>query len=261
MPISIEGKRIILTGGARGIGADSVRYLASEGAHVVSFDVLDDLGVEVAREATAQGAGKADFQHVDVSDLEEVKAGTRRAVEQMGGLDAVLNIAGIDLSSPAEDIPANDWDRMLAVNLKGVAYPCQAAFPYLKENGGGSIVNFGSDAGLMAFPPGGAHYSAAKAGVFGYTRTIAGEWGRYGIRANSLNPAIKTPMYAEHIASLTPEELAAENVYYEQNIPLGGQLGDAMTDLAPVLAFLVSDASRFITSQIIGVNGGLLPTR
>ncbi|MGE4431207.1 MAG: SDR family NAD(P)-dependent oxidoreductase [Sphingobium sp.] len=261
MPISIKGKRIVLTGGARGIGADSVRYLAGEGADIVSFDVLDDLGAAVAADASAKGAGKVFFEHVDVSDLAEVEAGMKRAVEQLGGLDAVLNIAGIDLSSPAESISAAHWDRMLAVNMKGVAFPCQAAFPYLRDNGGGSIVNFGSDAGLMAFPPGGAHYSAAKSGVFGYTRTIAGEWGQYGIRANSLNPAIKTPMYEEHIASLTEEELALENLYYKQNIPLGGQLGDATADLAPVLAFLVSDASRFITSQIIGVNGGLLPTR
>lgn len=260
MPISIEGKRIIITGGARGIAADATRYLASEGADIVTFDILDHLGAQVAKESSEAGPGKVSYRHVDVADLDEVTAGVESAVEELGGLDAVFNIAGIDLNAPAETITNKDWDTIMAVNIKGVAFLCQSAFPYLKENGG-SIVNFGSDAGLMAFPPGGAHYSATKGAVFGYTRTIAGEWGRYGIRANSLNPAIKTPMYEEHIAGLTAEELAEENAYYALNIPLGGELGDATTDLAPVLAFLASDASKFITSQIISVNGGLLATR
>ena len=260
MPISIEGKRIIVTGGARGIGGESVKYLAAEGALIASFDVLDDLGELVAKESNEAGPGKVFYHHVDVSSLSACEAAASSAVKQLGGLDAVLNIAGIDLNAPAETITEAHWDKMLAVNMKGVAYMCQAAFPYLKD-AGGSIVNFGSDAGLMAFPPGGAHYSAAKSGVFGYTRTIAGEWGRYKIRCNSLNPAIKTPMYAEHLAYLTPEELEAENAYYAANIPLGGQLGDPATDLAPVLAFLVSDASKFITSQIVCVNGGLISTR
>ena len=148
MAISIEGKRIVVTGGARGIGADSVRYLASEGALIYSFDVLDDLGRQVAADASARGPGKVFYAHVDVSLLGDVEKAMSVAVDALGGLDGVLNIAGIDLSSPAESISEAHWDRMLAVNMKGVAYVCQAAFPYLKSNGGGSIVNFGSDAGL-----------------------------------------------------------------------------------------------------------------
>lgn len=263
MTISVSGKRVIVTGGARGIAASAVRHLAKEGALVASFDIRDELGQAVADESNTAGPGKVTYYHVDVSDFGAVKTAVAAAAAELGGVDALLNIAGIDLNTPAETITETDWTKMLDVNVKGVAFMCQAAFPYLKgaSGGGGSIVNFASDAGLMAFPPGGAHYSAAKSALFGYTRTVAGEWGKHRIRINCLNPAIKTPQYEEHLAYLTPELRIAEDAYYDAAIPLGGELGNAETDLAPVLEFLVSDASKFITSQIICVNGGLISTR
>jgi NAD(P)-dependent dehydrogenase (short-subunit alcohol dehydrogenase family) len=254
MPIGIEGKRVVVTGGARGIGAAAVGTLVSEGARVVSFDVTDDAGTAIAEAGTAAGPGTASFRHTDVSDRAEVEASLREAHAELGGLDAVLNIAGIERRAALEDMSEAELDEMLDVNLKGIFFMCQAAFPYLRDRGG-SIVNFGSNAGLVPYPLG-SHYSAAKAGVMALTRTASYEWGSYGIRVNSVAPAIWTPMYDEFRQRMSPDELVEHEATMKALIPLGGRLGDPKRDLAPVLVFLVSDASRFITGQIIMVDGG-----
>jgi 2-hydroxycyclohexanecarboxyl-CoA dehydrogenase len=124
MPISIEGKRIIVTGGGRGIGAATVRYFVAEGAHVAAFDILDE-GTQVAADASVAGPGSATFRHVDVSDAGQVVAAVDAAMAELGGLDAAFSIAGIELSSPAEAIDEAAWDRTLGVNVKGVAHVCQ----------------------------------------------------------------------------------------------------------------------------------------
>ena len=259
MPISIEGKRIIITGGARGIGAATAEVFAREGASVVTLDVLDDSGQEVAERATQAGPGTVRYLHADVSNQDEVVAAVNSAVSDLGGLDAAFCIAGIEHRSAAEDIPAYDWDATLAVNVKGVAFCNQAVFPHMKDHGG-SIVNFGSGSGLVMSPTS-AHYGASKGAVMAYTRQAAYEWGKYGIRVNSVAPAIWTPMYEEFRLRLSEEELAAHDAYMKQTMPLGGRLGDPVTDLAPVLVFLASDASKFITDQIIVVDGGVVPVR
>ena len=107
----------------------------------------------------------------------------------------------------------------------------------------------------------GAHYSAAKAGVIAWTRTIAHEWGRHGITAVAVNPAMWTPMYQEHRDRLSPEELAEHDRKKLEQIPLGGRLGDPTRHIAPVLVFLVGDRSRFITGQVVSVDGGMVPLR
>jgi NAD(P)-dependent dehydrogenase (short-subunit alcohol dehydrogenase family) len=256
MPISIEGKKIIVTGGGRGIGSDTVRHFAEEGAAVVSFDILDDLGRQVAEGATAKGPGRVSFRHVDVADEEQVRSNVDSAAAELGGLDAVVNIAGITLAILPEDMTAAAWDRLLSINVKGVAHVCQAAFPHLKDRGG-SIVNFGSDVGLMTTPPVSTAYGATKGAIISYTRLLAASWGAHRIRANVVNPLINTPMNEEFLKSLDPERRTAFEAHLKATVPLGGTLGDGPTDLAPVLAFLVSDAAKFVTAQIIGVNGGL----
>lgn len=259
MPISIEGKRIIITGGARGIAAAAVGVFTQEGASVVSFDVNDDAGERVAKEATALGPGTATYRHVDVSQRAEVFDAVDDAVGELGGLDAFFNVAGIERHVPAEDMTEEDLDEVLAVNIKGTVFTNQAAFRHLKERGG-SIVNFGSDAGLEPYPNG-AHYSASKGAVVSYTRTVAHEWGKYGIRINAVVPTIWTEMYDEYRARMTPEELLAHDAEAVVRLPLGGKLGDPKTDLAPVLVFLASEASKFISGQIISVTGASGTTR
>jgi NAD(P)-dependent dehydrogenase (short-subunit alcohol dehydrogenase family) len=254
MTSSIQDKRVIITGGARGIADAAVREFASKGARVVSFDVSDEAGERVAAEATTAGPGSVRFRHVDVSNRAQVFGGVDWAVKELGGLDGLLHIAGVERRASIEEMSEEDLDFVLDVNLKGTFFMNQAVFPHLKEHGG-AIVNTGSDVGLVPYPMG-AHYSASKAGVMAFTRCAAAAWGQYGIRVNSLVPAVFTPMEAEHIARLSPEELAAHEKMFRDLIPLGGKLGNPATDLAPVLVFLASDDSRFITGQIISVNGG-----
>jgi len=255
MPIGIENKRIIVTGGARGIGEAAVRAFVKEGAKVVLFDINDGAGERVAREVTAAGPGTASFRHVDVSKRQEVFDGVDSAAVEMGGLDALFNVAGILKDSPLEDLTEEDLDAVLNINLKGTFFTNQAAFHHLKD-AGGSIVNFGSDSGLTPNPTG-AHYSASKGGIMAFTRSAAAAWGRYGIRVNSMCPAVATPMFAEMAKDMDPAMFAAVQAGMAQAVFIGGKLGDPETDLAPVLVFMASDASKFITAQIIAVNGGL----
>jgi 2-hydroxycyclohexanecarboxyl-CoA dehydrogenase len=250
----LEGKRIIVTGGASGMGAATVRAFARAGADVASLDIADEAGTAVADAATVTGPGKVHYHHCDVSDRGEVVTAFADAVAGMGGLDALVHAAGLERNAPAEEITDDDWHLMLDVNAGGTFVTNQAAFPHLREHGG-RIVNFGSGAGVRGMP-GGAHYSASKGAVLAWSRTIAVEWAKYGITVNAMVPAIWTPMYQAHRDRLDPQELAAHDARMAVSVPLGGKLGDPDEDFAPVLVFLVSDAARFITGQTVCVDGG-----
>lgn len=248
----LEGKRIVVTGGASGIAAATVRAYAREGATVWSLDVADDKG-----RAVAEAAGpRVTYRHCDIARRHEVFAVIDEAAGAMGGLDVLANVAAVERGTPAEDIPDDEWDLVFAVNVKGTLYTNQAAFGHLKE-GGGAIVNFGSGAGIRG-QRGSAHYSASKAAVMAWTRTVAQEWARYGIRVNSVVPAIWTQMYDEYRARMSEQERMVHDMAMAHVIPLGGKLGDADRDAAPVMVFLASDASRFITGQAIPVDGGMV---
>jgi NAD(P)-dependent dehydrogenase (short-subunit alcohol dehydrogenase family) len=258
--MQLDGQRVIVTGGSRGIAASAVRAFVREGADVASVDVLDELGQELAASATTAGPGRASFHHCDISRRNDVETVFPAAVADLGGLDALVNVAGVERRSPAETISDAEWDLIMNVNLRGTFLTNQVAFPYLRDNGGGRILNFGSGAALYPFLNG-AHYSASKAGVISWTRTIAHEWARHGITANAVAPAIWTPMYDESRARYSPEQVAAHDAMMATRLPLGGRLGDPDRDMAPVLVFLLSDAARFITAQIISVDGGMNPLR
>lgn len=254
--MTLQGKRIIVTGTAGGIGASAVRALVGAGAHVAALDVNDEAGRAVVAEATRNGPGRAAYFRCDIRFRETVDSVFAAAVGELGGLDALVNIAGVERSAPAEEITAADWDLMFDVNARGTFHTNQAAFPHLRERGG-RILNFGSAAGVMGLP-GCAHYAAAKAAVLGWTRTIAKEWARFGISVNALAPGMWTPMYEAHRARMTPEELKAHDTMMARAIPLGGRLGDPDRDMAPMLIFLISDGARFITGQTLAVDGGLM---
>ncbi|MFJ4840628.1 SDR family NAD(P)-dependent oxidoreductase [Streptomyces sp. NPDC088746] len=247
MTMQLAGKKIIVTGAAQGMGASTVRAYAAEGAEVAAVDVKDDLGRRVAEEATLQGPGKVTYHHANVTDRAEVDAAFSAAVVDLGGLDVLVNIAGVQRARPAAEFTDEDLDFVLGINLRGTILTNQAAYRTMREAGSGVVLNFGSDAGLTAMPGLGA-YAASKGGVMAWTRTIAGEWGPEGIRANSVVPAVQTPMTANGAQE-------RGNIY--SSIPLGGRLGDPERDFAPVMVFLASDGARFITGQIIAVNGGL----
>lgn len=257
--MQLTDHRILVTGGARGIGAITVSALVAEGARVVSLDVLNEAGAGVAKRANEAGPGTASYLSCDVADRNQVEAAFAQASELLGGLDALVHAAGVERSAAPEDITDEEWRLIMGVNMTGTFLTNQVAFRYLKESGG-RILNFGSDAGLGPYPTG-AHYSASKGAVMSWTRSVASSWGRHGITVNSIVPAMWTPMYDEHRAAMSTEELAAHDAAMAVTIPLGGRLGDPARDLAPVLVFMLGDGARFMTGQLISINGGGGTTR
>jgi len=250
---SVSGKRVIVTGGASGMGEAVVRDLCTHGARVVSIDVNEEDGSRLAAEAGAH------FVRCDITSASSVQQSVAAAANQLGGLDALVHAAGIAPGARADQIEVAQWDQVFAVNARGTFLINQAVFPLLKEKGG-RIINFASAAGLTGYP-GKAAYAAAKGAVLAWVRTIAHEWGRYHITANAIAPAISTPMYVKTRSLMTPEQLDEHEKMLARDLPLGGRLGDPVQDLAPVIRFLVSDDSGFITGQTIAVDGGILKVR
>src|SRR5262245_45780571 len=248
----LANRRIIVTGGASGIAAAAVRAFAREGARVASLDVADEAGRQVA----AAAGPTVTYHRCDVARRAEVDEVFARVAADLGGLDVLVNAAGIERGAPAEDITDEEWDLVFAVHVKGTLYTNQAAFRHLRARGG-RIINFGSGAGIRG-QRGSAHYSAAKAAVMGWTRPVAQEWAHHGITVNSIVPAIWTPMYDSHRARMSPEQLAIHDLTMHHVVPLGGKLGDPGRDLAPVLVVLAGDGARFITGQASAVDGGMV---
>lgn len=252
-------KRVIVVGSTPGIGASIVAALAADGAEVASIGTSVGEGSAVAVTMVARGPGVVRFYHCDITDRASVRSAFASAVAAMGRLDALVHIAEEHSAGAAEDETDETWDRLMAVNARGTFYTNQEAFPYLKQNGG-RIINLGSKSGVDGTPDSAA-YSASKGAVTAWTRALARAWGRYNIAVNMVAPAIWTPSYDAYRSQLSADELERHDKTLAQQIPLGGRLGNPDRDLAPVIAFLVSDAARFITGQTIPVDGGLLMVR
>ncbi len=258
--MELHGSRIIVTGGARGMGAATVRAYVRAGANVVAMDVNDEDGQAVVEAANAEGPGHADYRHVDVGDADQVRNAFAEAVGEMGGLDVLAHPAAIQRTALPEDVTVEDWDLMMAVNVRGTMLTNQVAFEHMRDTGGGSIINFGSISGLRP-EPGAAAYSASKGAVHSWTRTAAASWGAHGVRVNAILPAIATPMYEEALSRMGADDLEAHRWLNEESIAMGKQYGDPDRDLGPVMVFLASDGSRFITGQLLPVDGGQTSVR
>ena len=243
----LDGKVALITGGARGQGADEGALFASEGATVVLADVLDDVG-----EAAAGGIAGAEYRHLDVRSEPEWEAVVADIVARHGGLDVLVNNAAIDMTKRLDATTLEEWDRLVSINQTGVFLGMRtAAAAMMKAGRGGSIVNISSVAGLEAVKGHGA-YSATKWAVRGLTKNGALEWGRYGIRVNSVHPGvIETPMTADMRAFNDD----ATRVKLERNIPLG-RVGQPR-DIANMVLFLASDESSYCTGQEFTVDGGI----
>lgn len=250
MTKQLEGKRIIVTGGAAGIGAAVVAGYVAEGARVAAVDLSFEGGT---------GPGGVIQRKLNVADKAAVASVFDDVVSELGGLDVLVNVAGIERGGPSEDIPDEDWDAVFEVNAKGTRNTNAAAFTHLKDNGG-AIINFGSRSGIVGVPQQAA-YSASKAAVHAWTRAVAVEWAPYNIRVNAVAPAMWTGMYDKYRDRLNEQELADHDAYMASQIPLGGKLGDPATDLVPVLVFLASDGSHFMSGQYFPIDGGWLHTR
>jgi NAD(P)-dependent dehydrogenase (short-subunit alcohol dehydrogenase family) len=246
----LDGKVALITGGASGMGRVAGELFASEGARVVLVDVTET-GAEAAAAIRAAGH-EAAFVRANVASAADCAAMVDFAVSQYGGLHVLYNNAGI---FPADDggtleTPESTWDRVMEVNLKGVWMGCRAGIPALLASGGGSIINVASFVALVGAATAQIAYTSSKGGVLAMTREIAVEYGRQGIRANSLCPGpIETPLLAELMSD--PQRRARRLVH----IPMG-RLGQA-SELAKAALFLASDDSSFMTGSALVVDGGI----
>ncbi|WP_201567563.1 SDR family NAD(P)-dependent oxidoreductase [Psychrobacter sp. JCM 18900] len=248
----ITGKRILITGGASGIGAASALLLASRGAKVVIGDMAEEMGEAVAKQG--QDAGNSIvFKKVDVTSGDEVRALFDFAVEALGGLDVVVNNAGIDHKpSPMHELSDDDFDRNIAVNLKGVWHCMRAAVNCMIPNGGGHVINVASIAGLRSAPMISA-YSAAKHGVMGLTKSAAHEYARANIRFNAVCPSfIDTPMVRNTMATMDERTQQATI----KASPLR-RLGN-VSEISSAIAWLASDESSFMNGHAFTLDGGML---
>lgn len=253
----LAGRRIIVAGAAGGIGAATVRACIEQGAAVAALDVDDAAGERLVAEVS-EGDARAGYFHCDISDRSQVDAVFDAAAALLGGLDCVITVAGVEQQKAAEEVTEADLAYVFGTNFDGTLFTNTAAHRYLADHGG-SLINYASAAGVEGSPrmP---LYSAAKGAVLAFTRVIARDWGRFGIRANVVCPAIETPMLQAYLAGMDPEQRRRRQESLATRFPLGGAPGRPR-DAADVNVFLASDLSRFVTGQTIAVDGGMLMMR
>ncbi len=240
----LDGKTAFVTGAGQGIGKAIVEKFAAEGATVAVTDLNGD-----AAEAVAAALGApAIAVRADVSDREEVAAVVAAVHERFGRIDLLVNNAGWDVASSFVDSDPDDWDRAIGINLYGVLHTSKAVLPLMAEQGGGAVVNLGSDAGRVG-SSGESVYSAAKGGVIAFTKTLAREMARKNVRVNCVSPG---PTDTALFASMGDEKLREALI---RAIPLRRLAQPA--DIANAVAFLASDEAAFITGQTLSVSGGL----
>lgn len=247
----LAGRTAIVTGGGNGIGRAYAHRLAAAGANVVVAELDGAAGGRVAEEITAEG-GTAVATPTDVADEASTLEMARIAIEAYGGIDILVNNAAVFATIPIsragfEDISVDEWDLVMKVNLRGTWLPCRAVVPTMREQGYGKIINISSDTAFKP-TPGRSHYVASKAGIAGFTRTLATELGPDGIRVNCIAPG-KTLS----VEDADEEVLAAHERAAATQVLPGVMRAEDMT--GPVL-FLAGPDSDFITGQTLLVNGG-----
>lgn len=246
--LNISGKTAIVTGGARGIGKSIAEELAQFGVAVILADVKKEEGQDVEKSIIYAG-GKAKYIYCDVSDDNNIHSLVGETIEHFGGVDILVNDAGIGAyEKPFEEISNDEWDHMMAVDLTGVFKVCREVVPYMKKKRWGKIVNISSGSGIIGCEFC-SHYATAKAGLIGFTQSIAKELASWHINANAIAvPTTETEMLAE-----TGFDEKIEDVV--RNVPWG-RIGRPK-DIADMVLYLSSDASEYVTGQILAPNGGL----
>jgi NAD(P)-dependent dehydrogenase (short-subunit alcohol dehydrogenase family) len=244
----LEGKVAIISGGARGMGAVEARLFAKEGAKVVIADILEDEGRKLEAEIEAAG-GKALFVRLDVTCESDWQDAVATAVRRFGKLDVLVNNAGISGRGKVEDTTVEDWDRVMAVNAKGVFLGTKAAIPAMRQAGGGSIINISSQLGLVGTEHSSPQYQASKGAVRLLTKATAIQYAKAGIRVNSVHPGpIVTPM---------TETARADPERYQMmlsRIPMG-RYGQP-EEVAYGVLYLASDESTYMTGSELVIDGG-----
>ena len=250
----VKGKVCIVTGAALGIGRACARRLGEEGARLALFDVLDEAGKALVAELRAQGID-ARYWHVDVASEASVRDAIAEVVEQFGALHVLVNNAGIaGINKPTDEVDEAEWDRVQAVNVKGVFFCTKHAIAPLRRAGGGSIVNLSSIYGLVGapdVPP----YHASKGAVTLMSKTDALLFAADRIRVNSVHPGyIWTPMVENHLRASGATDLDAARTDVGNLHPLG-HMGEP-DDIAWGVVYLASDESKFVTGAELVIDGG-----
>jgi 3-oxoacyl-[acyl-carrier protein] reductase len=245
--MKFQGKVSIVTGGGAGIGEAIALAFAREGAHVAVWD-LDGRRAEKVSSTIQEMGGKSLAIEMNVANAKEVNASVQRVLKEYGRIDILINNAGICQVVPSiEAIKEEDWDRVLAVNLKGVFLCSKAVMGIMKEQKAGKIISMGSLAGKVGGIAVGAHYAASKAAVMCFTKSLAKELGPYGVHANAIAPGV---IETDMTQMITGGDWRA----YLSTIPLG-RIG-VVDEVAKVVLFLASDEASYLTGEIIDVNGG-----
>jgi len=241
----MKDKVAIVTGGGIGLGRAYCKALADEGARVVVADIADDAAQAVAKEVNGLAV------HVDVTSAEQTAAMAARAVQAYGAIDVLVNNAGMYSSiakRPFTQIPLEEWDRCMAVNVKGVFLCCRAVYPQMKQQGRGKIINISSGT-VLGGTPRFLHYVSSKAALIGLTRALAREVGDDGINVNAITPGLT-------IADENQRRMLSEEYLAPRRQARAFKRDQYPEDLVGAVVFLASSASDFITGQTLNVDGG-----
>lgn len=245
----LRGRRILVTGGATGIGAAAVGALSAAGAEVAA----------TYHQTPPPDGLAASWLQCDVRDADAVSAMVRHAAEGLGGLDVLVNAAGLWQAGIPGYIGVDEISFLLDTNVKATILTNQAAYAVMKDQDpkGGRIINFGSSEAVMGSPIS-AVYAATKGAVQAWTRSAAKAWAPDKITVNALAPAVQTAGADRLREFLGPDASAFIDQQMQMMIPMGGKLGDPARDLGPMLVFLAGPGSGFITGQLLAVDGGLM---
>ena len=249
--MQLQDKVAIITGAATGIGRATALLFAREGASVIVADINEDDAQRTVADIKGEGAD-ARFVRADMSEAEDVQALMERAAEEMGGIDVIVNNAGAQRSGAVTEFQESEWDLLMHINPRSCFLGAKYSVPYLRERGGGSIVNVSSLAGLKG-GPGMTAYSASKGAIIAFTRALAEELAPDNIRANSVCPGwIDTPFNEPAIEFMGGR--AQQEDMVQQTVPLKRQ--GTPEEIAPGILYLASDASSYVTGQELVIDGG-----
>ena len=245
----LQGRRILVTGAATGIGAAAVRVLTDAGAEIVATYHHTPPPEDLV----------ATWLQCDARDADAVTTTVQQAAEHLGGLDVLVNAAGLWQAGVPGYISPDDISFLLDTNVKATILTNQAAYTVMKDQDpkGGKIINFGSSEAIMGSPVS-AVYAATKGAVQAWTRSAAKAWGADKVTVNALAPAVKTPGADRFRDFLGPDAAGLIDQQMQMMIPIGGALGEPARDVGPMLVFLAGPGSNFITGQLLAVDGGLM---
>ncbi|EEH70283.1 MULTISPECIES: SDR family oxidoreductase [Acinetobacter] len=246
----LQGKRVLVTGAARGLGRDFAQAIAEAGAQVVMADILDELVQKEAIELQQRGL-KVEAVKIDLSDAVSIQQAVEQAVEYLGGVDGLVNCAALATNVGGKslmDYDADLWDRVMNINVKGTWLVTKACVPYLKQANAGKVINVASDTALWGAPNLMA-YVASKGALVAMTRSMARELGQFNICVNTLSPGLTLVEATEYVPQERHDLYVNGRAIQRQQLP---------QDLNGTALYLLSDLSSFVTGQNIPVNGGFV---